>query len=64
MRDKSSVLFKQKTYMIFTKGAHQSGKFQTFDCSGEISPNLHFDRLLARGLENDLGNMANFHQNT
>ena len=32
--------------MIFTKGAHQSAKFQTFDCSGEISPNLYFDRLL------------------
>ena len=32
--------------MIFTKGAHNSAKFQTFDCSGEISPNLYFDRLL------------------
>ena len=32
--------------MIWTKGAHQSAKFQTFDCSGEISPNLYFDRLL------------------
>ena len=32
--------------MIFTKGAHQSAKFQTFDWSDEISPNLHFDRLL------------------
>ena len=32
--------------MIFTKGAHQSAKFQIFDCSGEISPNLYFDRLL------------------
>ena len=32
--------------MIFTKGAHQSAKFQTFDCSGEISPNMYFDRLL------------------
>ena len=32
--------------MIFTKGAHQSAKFQTFDCSGEILPNLYFDRLL------------------
>ena len=32
--------------MIFTKGAHQSAIFQTFDCSGEISPNLYFDRLL------------------
>ena len=32
--------------MIFTKGTHHSAKFQTFDCSGEISPNLYFDRLL------------------
>ena len=32
--------------MIFTKGAHHSAKFQTFDCSAEISPNLYFDRLL------------------
>ena len=32
--------------MIFTKGSHQSAKFQTFDCSGEISLNLYFDRLL------------------
>ena len=33
-------------YMIFTEGTHDSAKFQTFDCSGEISPNLYFDRLL------------------
>ena len=32
--------------MIFAKGAHQSAKFQTFDCLGEISPNLYFDKLL------------------
>ena len=32
--------------MISTKGAHHSAKFQTFDCSGEISSNLYFDRLL------------------
>ena len=33
--------------MIFTKGAHQSAKFQKrFDCSGEIWSNLYFDRLL------------------
>ena len=81
--------------MIFTKGAHHSAKFQTFDCSGEISPNLYFDRLLLLkvckvsakesmeeiclmipkggakfeenltcGLENDMRNLANFHQNT
>ena len=30
----------------FGQGAHQSAKFQTFDCSGKISPNLYFDRLL------------------
>ena len=32
--------------MIFTKGTHHSAKFQISDCSGEISPNLYFDRLL------------------
>ena len=32
--------------MIFTKVAHHSAKSQTFDCSGEISPNFYFDRLL------------------
>ena len=32
--------------MIWTKRVHQSAKFQTFDCSSEISPNLYFDRLL------------------
>ena len=32
--------------MIFTKGAHQIAKLQTFDCSGGISPNLYFDSLL------------------
>ena len=32
--------------MIWTKGAHQSAKLQTFDCSRKISPNLYFDRLL------------------
>ena len=35
--------------MIFTKGAHQSGKFQkNFDCWGEISSNLYFDRLFCK----------------
>ena len=46
MRDKSSLLFKLKLFMIWTKGAHQSAKSQTFDCSHEISPNLFFDSLL------------------
>ena len=32
--------------MIWTKGAQQSAKFQTFDCLRKISPNLYFDRLL------------------
>ena len=32
--------------MIWTKEAHQSTKFQTFDCSGKISPNLYLDSLL------------------
>ena len=32
--------------MIWTKRAHQSGNFQTFDCSREVSPNLYIDRLL------------------
>ena len=32
MRDNSSVLFQLKLYMISTKGAYQSAKFQTFDC--------------------------------
>ena len=45
MRDNSSLLFKLKTYMIRTREGHQSAKFQTFDCSSEISPNLYFDRL-------------------
>ena len=43
--DKSSVLFSVKLYMIFTKGAHHSAKYQIFDYSSEISPNLYFDRL-------------------
>ena len=32
--------------MIWTKRAHQSAKFQTFDCSREISPNLYLNRVL------------------
>ena len=32
--------------MIFTKVTHQSAKFQTFDCSGEISASLYFYGLL------------------
>ena len=46
MRNNSSVLFELRLYMIWTKEAHQSTKFQTFDCSGKISPNLYLDRLL------------------
>ena len=32
--------------MIWTNVVHQIAKFETFDCSREISPNLYFDRLL------------------
>ena len=32
--------------MISTKGVHQNAKFQTFDCSREISLNVYFDTLL------------------
>ena len=32
--------------MIWTTGIHQSVKFQTLDCSREISPNLYFHSLL------------------
>ena len=32
--------------MIWTKGVHQSAKFQTFDCSRKILPDLYFDGLL------------------
>ena len=47
MRDNSSVFSWLKPYLIFAKRAHQSGKFQeNFNCSGEISPNLYFGRLL------------------
>ena len=46
MRDNSSVHFWPKLYMIWTKGTHQSARFQTVDCSVNISPNLYFDRLL------------------
>ena len=45
IRDNSSVFFQLK-YMIWRKGTHQSAKFQTSDCSREISTNLYFDRLL------------------
>ena len=46
MRDSSSVTFYPKLYMIWTKRAHQSAKFQTLNCSCEISRNWYFDRLL------------------
>ena len=32
--------------MTWTKGAHESAKFETFDCTCKISPNLYFDKLL------------------
>ena len=46
MRDNSSMIFQLKLYLIWTKGAHQSAKFQTFHSSREILPSLYFDRLL------------------
>ena len=46
MRGNSSVLFKPKLYMSWTKEAHQSAKFQTFNCSRKSPSNLYFDRLL------------------
>ena len=46
MGGKSSILFQLKLNLIFTKGVHHNANFQTFDCSGEISPNFYFDRLL------------------
>ena len=42
MRDNSAVLSWLKRYMVFTKGAHQSAKFQkNFNCLGE------FDQICA-----------------
>ena len=38
--------FLAELYMMWTKGAHQRAKLQTFDCSRKISPNLYFDRPL------------------
>ena len=35
-----------QTLHTFEKISHQKGKFQTFDCSRKILPNLYFDRLL------------------
>ena len=46
MRDDSSILFELKLYMIWRKRTNQNAKFQTLDCSLNISPNLYFDRLL------------------
>ena len=40
MGDNSSVLFGWNLYDL------DGGKFQTFNCSHEISPNLYFDMLL------------------
>ena len=42
-----SITLKQlKLYIIWTKGVQQSARFETFDCSRQLSPNLFFDRLL------------------
>ena len=45
IRNNSSARFQLKLYMIFTKRVHQSSKFQTSDCSGEISSNFYFNRF-------------------
>ena len=45
-RDNSFVLFQLKLYITWTKGVQQSARFETFDCSRQLSPNLYFDRLL------------------
>ena len=44
--DNSSVLFWLNLYVIWAKADHQSAKFQNFNCSCKILPNLYFDRLL------------------
>ena len=46
MRNNSSVLFLAETLYDLDKKTHQGAKFQTFDCSREISSNLYCDRLL------------------
>ena len=38
--------FKWNFIWFLQKEPHHSAKFQTFDCSGEFSPNLYFDWLL------------------
>ena len=39
-------LFSWNFIQFKKKNAHQSAKFQTFDCSGEISANILLGRLL------------------
>ena len=39
MTHSSSEMFQLKHYMLWTKRAHQSKIFQTFECSNESSPN-------------------------
>ena len=46
MRDNCSVLYLLKLYIILAKVTHESPKFQTFNCSHEISPNLYFHTVL------------------
>ena len=41
-RHNSSALFHLKLYMIWTRGAHQSTSFQTFDCSHQTQKNSLF----------------------
>ena len=43
MKDNSSVLFSVKRYILCTKGTNQSKNFESFECSGQKSPNsCHF----------------------
>ena len=37
----SSVNFKVITFLLWTRGSHQSSNFDTFKCSGEKFPNSH-----------------------
>ena len=40
------IVLRDNSYMILTKGAHQTVKYQSIDYSDEISPSLCYDRLL------------------
>ena len=48
MEDKSCTFEAENLYNFYKRNSPQckTAKCQTFDCSGEISPNLYFDMLL------------------